>query len=146
MNASLTNHFCTPEQAKRLKSLGVVQKSLFYYKELPGPDNEPDYDVLYEAEIRLDEGRYKNTDDVCSAFMSSELGLAIDWDKVAVGAPYKLDKNWSLFIMDRDIHCSDPREVVARANALITLIENQKIDLRDVNYKLAPVSILKTAV
>lgn len=78
------DHICTIDQAKRLKSLGVNQKSLFYYvNNWRDPRKQPINDgehiiITGEKHITRAKGRERETEvEFVSAFTATELGRMI---------------------------------------------------------------------
>lgn len=134
-------HFCTPEQAKRLKNFGVIQESLFYHR----PTNAPGmngWETVYVNE--LNNSRMIGGKELCvSAFMFSEISHCLTWDCVAISPPYKKDKEWRLFIADSEKDQHDLNEVVAVTDTLIYMLENRMISVAHINNKLRPTTIRK---
>ena len=127
----LENQVSSKEQSKKLKELGVIQKSLFYW--------HPNFDrpVFGEKVTTKSGSQYKKTQ-VCndknvatSAFTVAELGLIMK--------EYSLPFYWKIW----DGWCykqgGDPKgfdnEVTARAEMLIYLLESKRLKAEEIILK-----------
>lgn len=117
----LQDQVCTLEQAKRLKELGVIAKSLFYHEH------------LFHVSWRISQGP-DGSFPIYSAFTASELSVMIDWNYVSVAAPYEEDIDWSMFTKSV---VTSPSLVDAMTKVLIHLLENNIITAEEVNKRLA---------
>jgi len=126
----LEDQICSLELSKRLKELGVPQKSLFYW--IASHKNDGSF-RLGQTTI---ESRFAKKDRLYSAFTASELGEMFPDD----GYTYfsfktkKADDSRLFWIAKRsngqDAHYEeDFTEVSARAKMLIYLIENKLIEV-----------------
>lgn len=115
---------CSFELSKRLKELGVPQRSIFFWQELA------------EGNIRLGHGQHPDSGDLAihhcvlsfeySAFTVNELGEMLPY----YFSSEKHSKQWRVGMIKEgkaDMWGAGRKEADARANAKIYLIEN-KID------------------
>jgi hypothetical protein len=110
------------ELSKRLKELGVPQKSIFYWR-----THHPHRGYPIRAKPYLVKAR---SDQDCSAFMVAELGLMLpdgcgtlrDWESGFTVYSYEKSEDGKTFI--NHYHTTDT-EADARAKAIIYLIENK---------------------
>lgn len=112
----LQNQVCTLEQAKKLKALGVDQKSLFY-KPIHGIEGLDETPLFGEA-IRNGRMICNQKELVVSAFTVAELGAMLEDEKATV------------------VESVDKTEAESRAEHLIWLLENGHFDLEIVNREL----------
>ena len=141
----LKDQVCSLELAKKLKELGVEQKSLFYWMRSLKPDNwqiviEHRLGFLFENGADLAKHR-KDEFEMLSAFTVAELGemlpAGIFSDKGAINSKwmgciarfskFKLDKQDRENIETPIMECKT--EANARAKMLIYLLENKLITL-----------------
>lgn len=112
---TIENHLTNFELSKRLKELKVPQKSFYCWQ--PVEDSTP---KIWPRVFDLDEFRKGLEDERPAAFLASELGNILQWEKLHIfGTPDEL-----LQYID-----GKTNEVNARAKMLIYLIENKIIDI-----------------
>lgn len=124
---------CTLEQAKRLRELGVIQKSLFYwhnYFKVPvfGEAHAPDAGTSV----------CNDKQNTASAYTVAELGLLLPDDTRS----YRLEKSWQIYYpgenaMDLFLSEDCDTEAQIRAAHLIWLLETNAITADEVNKRLA---------
>jgi len=148
---NIESQVCSLEQAKKLKDLGVSQKSIFYWH--PNFDNP----VFGEQWTTVAGKQYKKTQ-VCndkngsySAFTVAELGVML-CHKIRIGkALYKFRANleksglWHLKFRTLNAGVMTPlcitqgkNEAIARAEMLIKLLEKGFLRVTQVTERLKP--------
>jgi hypothetical protein len=143
----LSEQCCTLDQAKRLKELGVIQKSLFYH--------HPNFDKpVFGEEWTTKSGTQYSRVMVCndkkgshSAYTVAELGVMLP-DMIETDRQYELvtikeDDCWlTRYVAGNDLKNAHPSyqaetsEAEARAAILIWLFENKIITAEEVNNRL----------
>lgn len=119
----IDQHVVSLELSKRLKELGVPQKSVFVYA------SNGLREVIYH---RLP--HYRKNEFTCSAFLASELGEMLPKGSYSLLTEYKGQWSWQCkspkgsFVNGFQ---SDMNEADARATLLIHLLENSLIPLTD---------------
>lgn len=131
----LENQVCTLEQAKKLKALGIEQRSFFtWYGGFEGSEVKPNVDLtdqhMYDVSIN---GYYGHPDNTYSAFNVAELGIMLS------GVEYN---SWT-FVAGEDKYCvldyknvhygTFNTEADARAELLINLIEARILNAPEVS-------------
>lgn len=136
----LEDQVCSLESAKRLKELGCVQESLFYWsdKRYHRP-SEPEASIILHSYL----GHYKHNEcrDCYSAYTTAELGEMLKVYRYFDVAYYSGDfkehlpewnretGHWCSYIEGRGIAHADT-EAEARAKMLIHLIENGIVEVK----------------
>ena len=144
----LENQVCTIAQAKRLKELGIIQESIFFFWS--------DYDGYGANRICLEKWN-NGREPECSIFTSAELGamlpkrLKASWkqpDTTGLGGEwqsscncsieYRFDGKKNVYIVSYPLVASYSHrdEAKARAGLLICLLEQKLITSTDVNESL----------
>lgn len=126
------------EQAKKLKDLGVVQESYFYYQHYPKTVYIEEFMAIVSP---LSKEGVAHAGECWSAFTVAELGVMIGWDYVctfyAYGAWHWCDlRNEEPMSIAKSYKRKSQTEAEARANMLICLLENNHITVEEVNQRL----------
>jgi hypothetical protein len=145
----IEDQICTLDQAKKLKSFGLVQESLWYYRvEKAYPDNYTPIITKNEWPKPIDEPAFE----FYSAFNTSELGVALP-QKVYKNNEWYFFQAWPHHVLYRSNDKQDVAHIVfneyqpvintearGRAELLITLfeieIEQGKYFLEEMNKYL----------
>ena len=120
------------ESSRKLKELGVVQESLFWWVNIP--DGIPS-DHKYQTGWRLTSGASTIKMEKCSAFTCAELGVALPYAYYS----FKLHEKstWSCIPKEMDLLISEGNtEAQARSLMLIYLLEQKLITVEEVNARL----------
>jgi hypothetical protein len=146
----LEHQVCTLEQAKKLKELGVLQQSIWYWQKMKEPVIEGCSnlrlqlfaDVHHPISSSVVEKNY-------SAFSSAELGAMLPDDEAFDINTFLNNRTlqWYCAVLKRDDEDSELEydwifdgvgntDAEARANALISLLEKNLINVEDVNARL----------
>jgi len=135
----LEDQVCSLELAKKLKQLGVAQKSVFQWASTTTTDETSEYGLRWIHEIR--KGGIIGKDGY-SAFTVAELGEMLPWMINNDSPPYYLEAHKIIQTVDIDeweivyarsnypdlIHKRADTEADARAKMLIYLLENKLIN------------------
>jgi len=136
----LENQVCSLKLAKKLKELGVKQKSLFEWQSYAENEGTESYWGLYYLKCEND---WRYAEDRCSAYTVAELGEMLP-KQMLVGNEVTIFQslsagNWVVyygskngtaeFLGDDQISTFDDTEADARATMLIYLFENNLITL-----------------
>lgn len=136
----LENQVCTLQQAKRLRELGITQKSLFYHHPLFGKP------VFGETRLNFTKPHRKlvcnDKENSFSAFTVAELGamLPTGYDTMRCTEIDWVTEEWHGFDdLGKDFPDENgyKTEAECRAAMVIRLLENGAINAEEVNQRLA---------
>lgn len=136
----IENQCCSLEQAKRLKELGVEQKSFFWWNKT-NSQKDGEHKFIEAADAHDYTIRWKKPEQygsdwqMFSAFSGSELGAITDFEF----STWRNGQNkWVISRHDAfDKWMYGDTEAECRANLLIHLLENNLITSEEVNKRLA---------
>lgn len=124
----LEDQVCTFRQAKRLKELGINQKSLFYWKE-----NEIQTNICYKSFKETTERILLSCNKYYSAFTAAEL---VQMNKSCSGFTYseRKDKWYKGWKVDGLVYFTSFAETCA--DKLISSLENEWVTNYEINQRL----------
>lgn len=142
------NQVCTLEQAQKLKDLGVLQSSTWYWEKMKEPVMEDCARKRLQVYFNL--GYLISTERVFSAFTVAELGVmlchVIRIHKVKYKFRANLEKNGMWHLKFRTLKSpgvmvplcitQNTNEAIARADMLIKLLEKNYLTVYRVNKRL----------
>lgn len=134
----LENQVCALDQAKKLKELGVEQKSLWHYTVNDSGEVKA-MTVLntHQVFINPNNGAHYSTWKKIAAYTSAELGEMLPRECFIMLEPGEKMHVWHAGSEDFEILCPADTEAQAKADLLIWLLEKGHTTAAEVNERLA---------